>query len=167
MPPHIIIRPIQPTDFTAWKLLWDGYNAFYGREGPTALPDDITQATWQRFFDSNEPVHAFVATTQNAPSQGAAGSESESEQLVGLVHYLFHRSTTRLKDVCYLQDLYVALEHRGQRIAADLIQAVYTAAAEQNSTRVYWTTYTTNTSGRALYDKLAKHAGVIVYTHEL
>jgi GNAT superfamily N-acetyltransferase len=112
MPPHITIRPIQPTDFAAWKPLWDGYNAFYGREGATALPDHITQATWQRFFASSEPVHALVATTQDASSQG------ESEQLVGLVHYLFHRSTTRLNDVCYLQDLFVAPEHRGKRIAA-------------------------------------------------
>jgi hypothetical protein len=44
MPPHINIRPIQPTDFAAWKPLWDAYNAFYGREGATALPDQITQA---------------------------------------------------------------------------------------------------------------------------
>ena len=169
MPPHITLRPIQPTDFAAWKPLWEGYNAFYGREGATALPDEITQATWQRFFDSSEPVHAFIATTQNAPSKEAEGSASgsESERLVGLVHYLFHRSTTRLNDVCYLQDLFVAPQHRGQRIAADLIQAVYAAAADQNSSRVYWTTQTTNTSGRALYDKVAKHAGVIVYTHEL
>jgi GNAT superfamily N-acetyltransferase len=161
MPPQISIRPIQPSDFAAWKPLWDGYNAFYGREGATALPDQITQATWQRFLSGSEPVHALVATTQDAPNQG------ESEQLVGLVHYLFHRSTTRLHDVCYLQDLFVAPEHRGRRIAADLIQTVYTAAAQQNSSRVYWTTQTTNTSGRALYDKLAKHAGFIVYSHEL
>ena len=137
------------------------YNAFYGREGATALPDQITQATWQRFFDSGEPVHALVATARDASSQAG------SEQLVGLVHYLFHRSTTRLHDVCYLQDLFVAPEHRGQRIAADLIAAVYAAAGERGSSRVYWTTQTTNTSGRALYDKLAKHAGFIVYSHEL
>lgn len=161
MPPHISIRPIQPSDFAAWKPLWDGYNAFYGREGATALPDQITQATWQRFFDSGEPVHALVATARDASSQAG------SEQLVGLVHYLFHRSTTRLHDVCYLQDLFVAPEHRGQRIAADLIAAVYAAAGERGSSRVYWTTQTTNTSGRALYDKLAKHAGFIVYSHEL
>ena len=161
MPPHISIRPIQPSDFAAWKLLWDGYNAFYGREGATALPDQITQATWRRFFDSGEPVHALVATARDASSQAG------SEQLVGLVHYLFHRSTTRLHDVCYLQDLFVAPEHRGQRIAADLIAAVYAAAGERGSSRVYWTTQTTNTSGRALYDKLAKHAGFIVYSHEL
>lgn len=157
MPAHITIRPIQPTDFAAWKPLWDGYNAFYGREGGTALPDDITQATWQRFFDSSEPVHALLASLQT----------SEGEQIVGLVHYLFHRSTTRLNDVCYLQDLYTAPTHRGQRIGAQLIQAVYAAAAQANSSRVYWTTQTTNTSGRALYDKLAKHAGFIVYSHEL
>jgi GNAT superfamily N-acetyltransferase len=161
MPPHISIRPIQPSDFAAWKPLWDGYNAFYGREGATALPDQITQATWRRFFDSGEPVHALVATARDASSQAG------SEQLVGLVHYLFHRSTTRLHDVCYLQDLFVAPEHRGQRIAADLIAAVYAAAGERGSSRVYWTTQTTNTSGRALYDKLAKHAGFIVYSHEL
>ncbi len=161
MPAHITIRPIQPNDYAAWKPLWDGYNAFYGREGATALPDEITQATWQRFFDSSEPVHALVATARDASSQAG------SEQLVGLVHYLFHRSTTRLNDVCYLQDLFVAPEHRGKRIAAALIQAVYDAAAQQSSSRVYWTTQTTNTSGRALYDKLAKHAGFIVYSHEL
>jgi GNAT superfamily N-acetyltransferase len=157
MPPHISIRPIQPTDFAAWKPLWDAYNAFYGREGASALPDQITQATWQRFFDKDEPVHAFVASLQT----------TEGERLVGLVHYLFHRSTTRLNHVCYLQDLIVAPEHRGQRIGAQLIQAVYAAAAQQSSSRVYWTTQTTNTSGRALYDKLAKHAGFIVYSHEL
>jgi GNAT superfamily N-acetyltransferase len=161
MPPHISIRPIQPSDFAGWKPLWDGYNAFYGREGATALPDQIMQATWRRFFDSGEPVHALVATARDASSQAG------SEQLVGLVHYLFHRSTTRLHDVCYLQDLFVAPEHRGQRIAADLIAAVYAAAGERGSSRVYWTTQTTNTSGRALYDKLAKHAGFIVYSHEI
>ena len=52
------IRPIRPEDYAMWKPLWDGYNAFYGRSGPTALPDDITQVTWQRFFNPIEPVRA-------------------------------------------------------------------------------------------------------------
>lgn len=50
MPPHISIRPIQPADFAAWKPLWDAYNAFYGREGASALPDQITQAPFPGFF---------------------------------------------------------------------------------------------------------------------
>jgi GNAT superfamily N-acetyltransferase len=81
----------------------------------------LSRVSLQRFLDSGEPVHALVASLQTP----------EGEQLVGLVHYLFHRSTTRLNNVCYLQDLIVAPEHRGQRIAAALIEAVYAAAAER------------------------------------
>jgi hypothetical protein len=72
----IQIRPVVSSDFPAWKLLWDGYNAFYGRHGETALPLEVTQMTWSRFFDVYEPMHALVA-------------ESAGE-LVGLAHVLFH-----------------------------------------------------------------------------
>ncbi len=61
MPDAIVVRPIRPTDLAAWTPLWDGYNAFYGRHGETALRPEITQATWQRFFDPLEPVFALVA----------------------------------------------------------------------------------------------------------
>jgi len=46
------IRVVEQPDFAAWKRLWDGYNAFYGRSGETALPEAITQTTWARFFDA-------------------------------------------------------------------------------------------------------------------
>jgi hypothetical protein len=55
----IVVRPITPDDYDAWKPLWDGYNAFYGRKDATALPDENTQTTWNRFFDSTEPVFAW------------------------------------------------------------------------------------------------------------
>ncbi|HYL00721.1 MAG TPA: hypothetical protein VEU78_05970 [Steroidobacteraceae bacterium] len=32
-----IIRPVAAADFAQWLPLWDGYHAFYGREGPSAL----------------------------------------------------------------------------------------------------------------------------------
>ena len=62
----VLVRQIQRTDYSAWRPLWDGYNAFYGREGATALPEEITQSTWERFFTPSEPVHAFVAERQGA-----------------------------------------------------------------------------------------------------
>jgi GNAT superfamily N-acetyltransferase len=153
MPPAISIRPLAPTDYEQWRPLWDGYNAFYGREGSTALPEVITQATWERFLNPAEPVHALVAV--------------DGTFVVGLVHYLFHRSTTRLNDVCYLQDLFTAATHRGRGIGRQLIQAVYSAAHAAGSSRVYWHTHATNTAGRALYDKVTEYSGVIVYTYEL
>lgn len=33
MSDQIVIRTVTQEDFPAWKPLWDGYNAFYGREG--------------------------------------------------------------------------------------------------------------------------------------
>ncbi|MGB7738198.1 MAG: hypothetical protein WBM03_03730, partial [Steroidobacteraceae bacterium] len=95
----IRIRPIEQADLAAWTPLWDGYNAFYGRAGPTALSPQITAVTWRRFLDPNEPVFALVAES--------AG------RLVGLTHYLFHRSTTRIEPTCYLQDLFAAPDVRG------------------------------------------------------
>jgi len=75
-------RPIRRSDQDEWRPLWDGYNAFYGRSGPTSLPEEITRATWERFFDPADPVNAIVAV--------------EQDSVVGLAHYLYHRSTTRL-----------------------------------------------------------------------
>ncbi len=57
----LTIRPVMREDFPQWLPLWDGYSAFYGRAGATALPDAVTQATWGRFFDVYEPMHALVA----------------------------------------------------------------------------------------------------------
>lgn len=153
MPSPVHVRPIRHEDFTAWKPLWDGYNAFYGREGATALAPAITAATWQRFFDPAEPVFALVAEADG--------------QLVGLTHYLFHRSTTRIELTCYLQDLFTAPAERGQGIGRSLIEGVYQAAKAAGIQRVYWQTHETNAAGRLLYDKVARHMGFIVYSKDL
>lgn len=149
----LLVRSIEQSDYDGWRRLWDGYNAFYGRVDSTALPEQITMATWQRFFSSDEPVHALVAQYQG--------------RIVGLAHYLFHRSTTRLHDVCYMQDLFTDEDLRGKGIGRRLILAVYDAARRAGSSRVYWQTQTTNIAGRALYDKVAQHKGFIVYATEL
>ena len=148
------IRPARPTDRAAWQPLWDGYNAFYGRAGVTALPAPVTEMTWARFFDAYEPMHALVA-------------EGEGGELLGLVHYLYHRSTTRIEPTCYLQDLFTAPAARGQGVARALIKAVYGAVREAGGRRVYWQTHTTNTTARALYDRIARHDGFIVYAHDV
>ncbi len=150
---QVTTRPMRRTDQAAWRPLWDGYNRFYGREGATALPEAITQATWERFFAPAEPVHALVAELEG--------------RVVGLAHYLFHRSTTRLGDVCYLQDLYTEEGLRGRGVGRALIAATCEAARAAGSSRIYWQTQAGNAAGRALYDKVAKHQGFIVYSQEL
>lgn len=149
----LLVRPLELSDYDGWRRLWDGYNAFYGRVVSTALPEQITMATWKRFFSPDEPVHALVAQCRG--------------KIVGLAHYLFHRSTTRLHDVCYMQDLFTDEHLRGKGIGRRLVLAVYDAARREGSSRVYWQTQASNVEGRALYDKIAQHKGFIVYASEL
>ncbi len=149
MPGTISVRPVTRQDYEQWLPLWEGYNAFYGRSGPTALSPDITRVTWMRFFDAYEPVHALVA-------------ESDG-RLVGLTHYLFHRSTTAIEPSCYLQDLFTAQAARGKGVASALISAVYDEARRAGSARVYWQTHETNLTAQRLYDKVAERSGFIVY----
>jgi GNAT superfamily N-acetyltransferase len=145
----IHIRDVKRSDYESWRPLWDGYNAFYERVGPTALPEEITAMTWARFFDAYEPVHALVAEREG--------------RLVGLVHYLFHRSTTMIAPICYLQDLFTSNSERGTGIGGSLIEAVYERARAAGSPRVYWQTHETNATARKLYDKVSKRSGFIVY----
>ncbi len=149
----LTIRNVTKDDFASWKILWDGYNAFYGRTGETALPLEITQMTWSRFFDPYEPMHAFVAES--------------SGTLLGLAHFLLHRSTIQLGPNCYLQDLFTVEEARGKGVGRALINAVYDHAAKLKIQRVYWQTHETNAAAMKLYDKIAEKSGFIVYRKNL
>jgi GNAT superfamily N-acetyltransferase len=145
----IEVRPVNRDDFPAWKVLWDGYNGFYGRSGDTALPSEVTQTTWSRFFDSYEPVHALVA--------------ERAGKLQGLAHFLYHRSTIQVSPTCYLQDLFTSAAARGRGVGRALIHAVYQRAHAAGSTRVYWQTHESNTVAMRLYDQIAQKSGFLVY----
>lgn len=151
--PDIIIRDLVRADHDQWLPLWDGYNAFYGRSGATALPDAITATVWERFFDSAEPVHCIVAQDEG--------------RLVGLAHFIFHRSTTMVGPICYLQDLFTSADARGRGVGRALIHAVYDRAGAAGATRVYWQTHETNLTARTLYDQVAERSGFIVYRKDL
>ncbi|MFN4923166.1 N-acetyltransferase family protein [Bradyrhizobium sp.] len=148
-----MIRAIAHEDYDRWLPLWDGYNSFYGRSGPTALPPEVTATTWARFFDADEPMHALVA--------------EQDGKLIGLVHYLFHRTTTTIAPICYLNDLFTSEAARGKGVGRALIEAVYTEARRAGSPRVYWQTHETNTTAQALYNKVAERSGFIVYRKTL
>jgi GNAT superfamily N-acetyltransferase len=149
----LAVRPVVDADFPAWRPLWDGYNAFYGRSGPTALPEEVTRVAWSRFLDDAEPVHALVA--------------ARGGRLVGLVHFLNHRSTSQIALNCYLQDLFTSADARGGGVGARLIEAVVARAREAGAGRVYWHTHHTNAIARRLYDRVADDSGFIVYRRML
>jgi GNAT superfamily N-acetyltransferase len=147
------VRAVQRADFPQWSELWDGYNAFYGRAGETGLAPETTRMTWSRFFDAYEPMHALVAEV--------AG------RIVGLTHFLYHRSTIQIPPTCYLADLFTADAVRGQGVGRALIGAVYAHAKLAGSPRVYWQTQEGNTVAMRLYDQVAERSGFLVYRHSV
>jgi GNAT superfamily N-acetyltransferase len=142
---EIAIRPLGPEDRADWEPLWAGYLAFY----EATIPSTVTETTWARLNDPAEPMHALGALLDG--------------RLVGIVHYLFHRSTWTTGNYCYLQDLFTDEAARGRGAGRALIESVYERARAAGASRVYWLTQEGNATARALYDKLADRPGFIQY----
>ncbi|MGF9757313.1 GNAT family N-acetyltransferase [Microvirga sp. 0TCS3.31] len=145
----IQIRHFRPEDREAWEPLWQGYLTFY----KSSLPDEVTDETWRRLNDPAEPMQGFAAVLDG--------------RIVGIVHFIYHRSTWTTGNYCYLQDLFTAEEARGQGAGRMLIEAVYHKARADGASRVYWLTHETNTAAQALYEKVASRSGFIQYRHLL
>lgn len=143
---QIAVRPLAPADRAAWEPLWYGYNAFYERP---SVSNETSDTAWSRFMDPAFPMHALGAF--------------DGERLLGIVHYLFHYSTTAPAQSCYLQDLFTVAEARGRGVGRALIEAVYAAAEAADAGRVYWLTHETNETAMRLYDGIAEKPGFLVY----
>jgi GNAT superfamily N-acetyltransferase len=146
---EITIRPLALSDRTAWEPLWQGYLTFYR----ASLTADITEATFTRLTGGAEPMGGFVA--------------EHDGKLIGIVHWVIHRSTWNIKDICYLQDLFTAPEARGTGAGRALIEAVRQMPQAKGCFRVYWQTHESNLQAQALYDKVADKSGFIVYRQPL
>ena len=149
----LVVRPAVPQDLEQWLPLWTEYNAFYGREGATALPDEVTADRWATFLSPAVPMWALVA--------------ERGGRLVGLAHYLFHLSTTSLAPSCYMQDLFTAAGERGSGIGAALIAGVAAEARLAGSSSIYWQTHRTNATAMRLYDRVATPSEFLIYRQPL
>jgi GNAT superfamily N-acetyltransferase len=131
-------RALQPDDRQRWGELWAQYLAFYEQN----LPPATTEFVWRRLMEGRE-LFAF-------------GAFDAAERMVGFVHYHFHLSTWSVNGYCYLEDLFVDPQSRGQRAGRTLIEAVYAAADERGATRVYWHTENTNARAQVLYNQVGR-----------
>ena len=97
-------------------MLWQDYLSFY----ETALPLSIIEATWRNILDDNVAIYGFGAW--------------ERDVLVGFTHVVLHPNTWNTTDCCYLEDLYVSENVRGQGVGRALIEQVYAFANEKAAT---------------------------------
>lgn len=140
------IRKIEAGDEARWRILWEGYCQFYERE-PNEL---VANYTWQRLMDPASPVQGIVA---EAPGLG----------VIGIANYLLHESTAMLTPVCYLQDLFVDRDQRGEGVGEQLIQWLVEEMQAQGWSRLYWNTKENNYRARGLYDKFTPRDPFVRY----
>lgn len=145
----VTIRPLREDERGTWEPLWQGYLTFY----KATLAPGATDTAWDRLQDPAEPMHVLGAFLDT--------------RLVGIVHYIFHRSTWTAGDYVYLQDLFTTEEARGKGVGRALIEAVYERAKAAGASRVHWLTHETNETARLLYDRIADRSGFIQYRKTL
>ena len=142
MTQSIEVRPLRFDEREAWEPLWSGYLAFY----ETVVAPEVTDTTWRRLHDPAEPMHVLGAFLDG--------------RLVGIVHFLFHRSTWTTGDYCYLQDLFTVTDARRLGAGRALIEAVYEPAeAGGSEPGLLAHPDESNAVARALYDTLADRPG--------
>lgn len=141
----ITIRAVKASDREVWQPLWQGYQRFY----MTEISAQATDRNWQRFLDPDEQMFAAIAW--------------RGSMAVGLVHWVFHRSTWTEGDYCYLQDLFVAKGERSGGVGRQLMQHVYQQAQEAGCSRVHWLTHESNTQAMLLYDRIGERSGFVQY----
>ncbi len=141
----MLIRPLAAADRAAWEPLWQGYLSFY----ETQLAPAVTETTFGRLTSGTEPMGGFVADVDG--------------KLVGITHWISHRSCWTVGNYCYLQDLFVSPDQRGGGIGRRLIEAVYGKARDLGCARVHWLTHESNATAMQLYDRVASRSGMVQY----
>lgn len=128
---RIIVRPLIFEDFPKWLPLWDGNNLGQRDE-------DVTAHTWSRLVDVNNTQVNGLCAEQNG-------------ELLGIVHYILHHTTGAIKPVCYMQDVFVAPEHRRKGIGKRLVLEVTKIGGQERWARMYWITQENNMEAKAMY----------------
>lgn len=91
-------------------------------------------------FAENSTNHALIAELDNTP--------------IGFAVYFFSYSTWLGKYGIYLEDLYVAPEHRGVGAGKALLQQLAKIAVEKDCGRVEWSVLDWNTPAIDFYDSI-------------
>lgn len=141
----ISVRYVTAADHAAWLRLWRGYLAFYRTE----LPETAMHTTWARLLDRAEPMHGALAEVD--------------AQIVGIAHFIEHRSCWSPLNSIYLQDLFTDRSARSRGIGRALIAFVVEQAGRLGAGKVHWLTHESNAKAMRLYDQVAERPGFVQY----
>ena len=112
--------------------------------------DEQASTVWTWIHDPRHEVRALVVR------QGG-------EAPVGLAHYRTFARPLRASTGCFLDDLFVAKEHRGSGAVDALLAELRCIAAAEGCDTVRWITADNNYRARSKYDEVATRTTWITY----
>ncbi|MEI6671572.1 MAG: GNAT family N-acetyltransferase, partial [Actinomycetes bacterium] len=141
----IQIRSLTPQDRPSWEELYNAYLEFYESQPiPTS-----TEILWKRLIASDPEIQSIVAEVNG--------------KLIGIAHFHFQRSSWTHTWNCYLEDLFVHQDYRGNGAATLMINAVKSIALNKGCSEMFWITRGSNSTAQNLYDKLATQTDFVRY----
>jgi GNAT superfamily N-acetyltransferase len=141
----MIIRNLVPTDRPAWDRLYQGYAAFYRVETDAEKRDRL-------FAWLLDPAHVCEALVAE-----------EAGEIIGVAHFRAMPSPLRGAEVGFLDDLFVAPDHRGGGGGEALLRALDDVAAARHWPVMRWITRDNNYRARGLYDRVATRSDWLTY----
>jgi ribosomal protein S18 acetylase RimI-like enzyme len=146
-PSRWVVDELRAEDHEAWSRLHRGYLEFY----ESTRPDEVTTIVWGWLTDPTHELECLVVR-----------ADADSEP-VGIAHIRpfvrpLHGSVSG-----FLDDLYVAPEHRGTGAVDALLSGIQERARERGWPTVRWITRASNTRARSTYDRVAEQTDLVTY----
>lgn len=114
----------------------------------------VELATYERAADQVRVTHGQLASALFAshPAAFALVAEGPDDQVAGFALYFLNFSTWEGVHGIYLEDLFVAPEHRGLGLGKALLQSLAAIAASRGYARVEWSVLNWNQPSIDFYD---------------
>lgn len=128
-----MVKVIPMTDeyAAAWRSLWR-------MNVGDALEKAVIDHTERQILDDRVPLFALLARTPE-------------DEIVGLLHGVIHPVAGSMREVCYMQDMYVHPARRNQGIASKLLDALTLKGRVEKWDRIYWMTDLANQAAQEFY----------------
>jgi GNAT superfamily N-acetyltransferase len=141
------IEPIAEGQFETLVPMIAAYQGFYEAED---IRDDRNREFFRRFLSPSE--------------DGMLIGAWRGRTLVGYACLYWHFSSTKAVETVLMNDLFVAVEARGEGVGRALIEAAADVARERGSPVLEWSTAPDNATAQRLYDSTgAEHSTWIEY----
>ena len=143
------INEITKNDYQSWKIIFKEYLTFYNSE----LTDSTIKSSWDKIINKDEQIYCL----------GCYKSSEKNKELIGIMNFIFHKSTWSKKHVCYLEDLFIQEDYRLKGCASLLIKNLVKICKISHIEKIYWKTKSDNYQAQSLYNKFAIQTDFLEY----